>query len=78
MVGMLGPKISASRRDIQEEELIFDRARDKLTAVVDFPTPPFPDATSMTFFTPSIVFLLGNPLAINSVCLFFNNSSFDD
>lgn len=43
-------------------------------ATVDFPTPPFPDATRITFLTPSIGFLLGNPLLISSFCLRSNSS----
>lgn len=30
--------------------------------MVDFPTPPLPDATIMTFFTPGIAHLRGRPL----------------
>lgn len=32
-----------------------------LPAVVDLPTPPFPEATTTTFFTPAIGIFLGNP-----------------
>ena len=31
-----------------------ERARAKLTAVVDFPTPPLPEATAIIFLTPGI------------------------
>ena len=31
-------------------------ARARLTAVVDLPTPPLPEATAMMFFTPGISF----------------------
>ena len=37
-----------------------------LPATVDFPTPPFPEATSMTFLTPSIGLRFGNPFFISS------------
>ena len=37
-----------------------------LPAVVDLPTPPFPDATKTIFFTPVIGRFLGKPLAIIS------------
>ena len=36
-----------------------------LPDVVDFPTPPLPDATTITFLTPDIGVCLGRPLAIN-------------
>ena len=52
------------------------KARARLTAVVDLPTPPFPLATTTTLPTPSITFLLGRPLFINASCLFFSCSSF--
>lgn len=39
-----------------------------LPAVVDFPTPPFPDATTMTLFTPAMGFCLGSPLAMCCLC----------
>lgn len=32
-----------------------------LPAVVDFPTPPFPEATTTTCLTPSIGFCFGSP-----------------
>ena len=35
-------------------------------AVVDFPTPPLPEATSKTCLTPFIGFFLGSPRAIIS------------
>ena len=39
-----------------------------LPAVVDFPTPPFPDATITISFTPWSGFCFGRPLAINCFC----------
>src|SRR5712671_2360902 len=44
------------------------RARARLTAVVDFPTPPLPDATATMFFTPGneldpALHRMGNDLA---------------
>lgn len=33
----------------------------ELPAVVDFPTPPLPDATATTFLTPGIAIFLGKP-----------------
>ena len=39
-----------------------------LPAVVDFPTPPLPDATSTTCLTPAIGHLRGSPLLANSSC----------
>ena len=37
-----------------------------LPATVDFPTPPFPEATIRICFTPFIGFLFGSPLSNNS------------
>jgi hypothetical protein len=34
---------------------------DLLPAVVDLPTPPFPEATTTTFLTPAIGIFLGKP-----------------
>lgn len=31
-----------------------DKAKARLTAVVDFPTPPLPEATAIMFLTPGI------------------------
>lgn len=45
-------------------------------AVVDFPTPPLPDATTMTSWTPGIGFCLGKPLAA-SFCRLSSNWAFD-
>ena len=41
-------------------------------AVVDFPTPPFPEATTMTCLTPGIGFCLGRPRAMCCFCLSCN------
>ena len=40
-------------------------------ATVDLPTPPLPEATRMTFFTPSIGFLTGKPFFIIWACRSF-------
>ena len=39
-------------------------AKITVPAVVDFPTPPFPDATNIVFLTPGIGCFLGRPRAI--------------
>ena len=41
-------------------------------AVVDFPTPPFPEATSIICLTPVIGFCFGNPRAMSCACLSSN------
>lgn len=41
-------------------------------AVVDLPTPPFPEATTMTCWTPAMGFFLGRPLAMCCFCLSCN------
>lgn len=40
-----------------------------LPETVVLPTPPFPEATSTIFFTPSIGLFFGSPLAIILACL---------
>lgn len=44
----------------------------KVPAVVDLPTPPFPEATTMTCLTPVMGFCLGRPFAICCFCLSCN------
>ena len=41
-------------------------------AVVDFPTPPFPEATSIICLTPVIGFCFGSPRAMSCACLSSN------
>lgn len=48
------------------------RSRSTVPAVVDLPTPPFPEATTMTCLTPAMGFCLGRPLAICCFCLSCN------
>ena len=47
-LGRLGPYISASK--IPTLCLDFNKAKAKLIAVVDLPTPPFPLATAIMYF----------------------------
>ena len=49
-----------------------------LPAVVDFPTPPFPEATTITWFTPPIGNFLGRPLdrRFSTASSFCNTSSY--
>jgi hypothetical protein len=56
--------------------LISQEGKGHLTipAVVDFPTPPFPEATTMTSLTPSIGFCLGSPRDMICVLLCFKAS----
>ena len=49
--GMLGPYISRSTSPTFAPS--FARATARLTDTVDFPTPPFPEATAIVFFTPA-------------------------
>lgn len=41
-------------------------------ATVDFPTPPFPEATIRVCFTPCMGFFFGRPLTSNSALEVFN------
>jgi len=50
ILGIEGPKMSASMRPTDAPPLA--RATARLTARVDLPTPPLPEATAMMFFTP--------------------------
>jgi hypothetical protein len=50
---MLGPYISASNRPTLAP--LARRLSAKLTLTVDLPTPPFPDATAITFLTSAMV-----------------------
>lgn len=45
-----------------------------IPAVVDFPTPPFPEATTITSLTPSMGFCLGSPRDMICVLLCFKAS----
>jgi len=54
MVGIDGPYISASSSPTLKP--IFAKVTAKLAVTVDLPTPPFPDAMTMMFFTPFISF----------------------
>ena len=56
MVGIDGPYISASSSPTLKP--IFAKVTAKLAVTVDLPTPPFPDAMTMMFFTPFISFPL--------------------
>nr|AFK40152.1 unknown [Lotus japonicus] len=53
MMGILGPYTSASSKPTFSWHLLAS-ATAKLTAVVDLPTPPLPEATAIVSFTPSI------------------------
>lgn len=66
---MDGPKTSASNNPIDFFGSIIFKAVAKFTAVVDFPTPPLPEATSKICLTPFICFRLGSPRAMISFCL---------
>ena len=57
--GTLGPVMSASRRPTRAPSRA--RLTARLTATVVLPTPPFPDATAMVFFTPGIRSAAGPP-----------------
>jgi len=59
MVGMLGPYRSASIRPTFAP--VDARLTARLTAMVDFPTPPLPDATAIMFFTFSRFMVCGAP-----------------
>jgi len=50
IIGMLGPYISASTNATFAP--VFANAIAKLTATVDFPTPPLPEATAIIFLIP--------------------------
>ena len=41
---------------------LLERAIERFVAMVDLPTPPFPEATSKMFFTPAIGSFFGSPL----------------
>ena len=60
ILGILGPNKSASSNPT--ESPFNDSPRAILTDVVDFPTPPLPDATAITCLTPGIGSLGGSPL----------------
>jgi hypothetical protein len=49
ILGIEGPKISASIKPTRAPVFATETAR--LAAIVDFPTPPFPDAMAIIFFT---------------------------
>lgn len=66
---MDGPKTSASSNPIDFLGSISFKAVAKFTAVVDFPTPPLPEATNKICLTPFIRFRLGSPRAMISFCL---------
>lgn len=54
---------------------------DILPAVVDFPTPPLPDATAITFLTPAMGAFLGRPRCARGIvggALWFGNPCFGD
>ena len=72
IVGIDGPYISASRSPTLNP--IFDKVTAKLVVTVDFPTPPFPDAMTIMFFTPCISFplMLGFGLGSGEEILSFN------
>ena len=59
--GMEGPVISASMMPVRKPSRLVPQARREVT--VDFPTPPFPDTTPISFFTllPGAGFDLGIP-----------------
>ena len=72
--GMLGPYISPSRMPTFAPSAASASAR--LTAVVDLPTPPLPDAIAMTFFTLSSGLRLRcTPCAVIFVCSVIDTSS---
>lgn len=48
---------------------VFSFPATSVPAVVDFPTPPLPEATTMTCLTPAMGFCLGRPLAMCCFCL---------
>ena len=72
MVGIDGPYISASKSPTLKP--IFDKVTAKLAVTVDLPTPPFPDAMTMMFFTPCISFprILGFGLVSGEEIFSFN------
>ena len=72
IVGIDGPYISASKSPTLKP--IFDKITAKLATTVDLPTPPFPDAITMMFFTPCISFplMLGFGLGSGEEILSFN------
>uniref|UniRef100_W8C0A8 Uncharacterized protein n=1 Tax=Ceratitis capitata TaxID=7213 RepID=W8C0A8_CERCA len=64
--GIDGPKISASNNPTRFP--ILARLTARFTATVDFPTPPFPEATTTISVTPGKGARLGKPRAISSCC----------
>ena len=56
-------KAEASQGSSKEKFIIFIFHKNIITipAVVDFPTPPFADETTMIFLTPGIGHFLGKP-----------------
>jgi len=67
--GTEGPKTSASSNPMDFFGSIIFRAVAKFTAVVDFPTPPLPEAIRKICLTPFIRFRFGRPRAMTSLCL---------
>lgn len=58
-VGMEGPKMSVSRMPVRHP--LLTKAKARLTAIVDFPTPPFAEDTAMTFRTSLTGDFVGRP-----------------
>lgn len=50
-------------------DIFFQQEPCVVPAVVDLPTPPFPEATTRTCLTPAMGFCLGRPLAMCCLCL---------
>ena len=72
--GIDGPKTSASNNPTDLFGSLIFKATAKFTEVVDFPTPPFPEATIKICFTPSIDFFFGRPRASTSLRRFSRSS----
>ena len=68
MIGIDGPYISASKTPTENPILAKETA--KLAVVVDFPTPPFPDATAIIFLIPGIALPLISGLSATSTLVF--------
>ena len=51
----------------------FDKAKAKFTAVVDFPTPPFPEAMPIIFLTPLICHFAGSEFSETVSTVFVKN-----